>query len=112
MRYKTRKELKREIAQKDRMLAQYADMADCVPTLATDRERLIRENIDMAKKIRLYEKAAKSYARLKLELGAELSEQKAEITRLRAENEYLNKVVDVAAESKEFLRAVFESEVV
>lgn len=45
MSYKTRRELRREIELKDRMLAHYADMADCVPALASDRERLIRETV-------------------------------------------------------------------
>lgn len=112
MSYKTRRELRREIELKDRMLAHYADVADCVPTLASDRERLIRENVSLSKRVMLLEKAVKGFSRLKLELGATVSELSAENTRLKAENEYLNKVVGAAAESKEFIRTVFESEVV
>lgn len=112
MSYKTRRELRREIELKDRMLAHYADMADYVPALASDRERLIRENGSLSKRVMLLEKAIKGFSRLKLELGATVSELSAENTKLKAENEYLSKVVDAAAESKEFIRTVFESEAV
>ena len=59
MSYKTRRELRREIELKDRMLAHYADMADCVPALASDRERLIRENESLSKRVMLLEKGDK-----------------------------------------------------
>lgn len=112
MNYKTRRELRREITQKDLMLAQYADLMDGLPALAEDRERLIRENIDLAKRVTLLEKANRSNERLRLSLQADVTELTAEADRLRAENEYLNKVVNAAVESKEFIRTVFESEAV
>lgn len=101
----------RTLRRKDETIAHYADMMDCTERLAAERDRLSELCDDQAKRIRLLEKAVKSYSMLKLELGADLTELRAENTRLKAENDYLNKVVDAAAEGKEFLRVVFESEV-